>query len=526
MKSRFAACVCLSFSACIADAPAPRAITLRDPLGLIDNVYANGNALELYVLPNGSYACTPSTGEITPDLPETDPAPDAIVALRLGQDELARREVMVPVGRYTVFARGKGTDSVSGETNTTIVRACVNADIAEGATVGVTLTLVPVVGMGVCGNGVLSSDEQCETSLPECDSECRTKQEDLNTTTALAQNRVRVAAASERRVIAAWDSDASSVGVRLFDPDARPLHGFGPLVNDFALDNLSRPEGLPGVQTSGAPAIAADGRIAIAFVDFGTGSPHIRVGFFSDTLSRSGGYQTPHPTNAGIRANPALTFHASGQLLVVFEDGSPGTGLMANLFLADGSLASAEPFSVGTGQTNGRNPAIAALPDGFVVVLAAPAGVYYQRFDVDGAAIDASARAVDSGSNPRSHPSIAALADGSFLVAWSETGAASDLMGTGIRARTFGPDGEPKGAAFQVNELTSGDQDRPAVAAFRDRFIVAFESAGSIRARIFSAFGDPLLNRERPPTLGEFEVAATGARPAAAVIGRPCGFRL
>ncbi len=520
MKSRLAACVCLSLSACITDASSSRAITLRDPLGLIENVYASGHALELYVLPSGTYACTPNTGEISPALSETNSASDAIVNVRLSRDELERREVMVPAGRYTVFARGRGTDSISGENDTTIVRACTDADVTEGSTVGVTLTLVPVVGMGICGNGVLSSDEQCETSLAECDSECRTVRENLNTTTALIQNRVRVAATSGRRVIAVWDSDASSVGVRLFDPDGRGLRGLGPLVNDFTLDELSRPEGLPGVQTSGAPAVAPDGRVAIAFVDFGMGSPHIRVGFFSDTLMRSGMYRTPYSTAAGSHARPTIAFHSSGQLGVVFEDSASSTGLMANLFQADGSLSSAEPFIVGSSQTSGQNPSIAALPNGFVVVFETRTGVHYQRFGIDGAAIDASARAVDDGSNPRSHPSVATLSDGRFLVAWTETGAPSDRMGTGVRARAFDTEGEPRGMAFQVNEVTNGDQSHATVAASDDRFIVAFESTHSIRARVFSDEGEPLLNRERPPTLGEFEVAPVGSRPAAAVIGQ------
>lgn len=519
MDLRLTACAGLFLTACIADAPASRAITLHDPLGLIDNVYASGNALELYVLPADAHACTASTGGLTPPLPSIGPVPDAIVDLRLARDELARREVTVPAGHYTVYARGRGTDAESGETNATIVQACADTDIAGGATVSVALTLVPVLGMGVCGNGVLSPDEQCELPSPECSNECRTMQEALNTTTALPQNRVRVAAATGKGVIAVWDSDASSIGVRLFDRDARALRGLGPLQNDFALDDLSRPEGLPGVQTSGAAAVAADGRIAIAFVDFGTGSPNIRVGFFSDTLSRVGTYRTPHSAEVATRANPALAFHSSMQLLVAFEDSASATGLIASVFLSDGTLSAELPVSVGDVGTGARSPSVAAMPGGFVVAFETSTGVFYQRFDMNGAALDANAQAVDGTSNRRFRPSVAARPDGRFVIAWTESGALSDPMGTGIRACVFAPNGEPSTESFAVNELVMGDQDDPTVAASDERFVIAWQSDESIRARVFSDEGTPLLHRERPPGLGDFEVAPVGARPSAALIG-------
>ncbi|MDQ3037532.1 MAG: hypothetical protein M3Y87_34375 [Myxococcota bacterium] len=92
-------------------------------------------------------------------------------------------------------------------------------------------------------------------------------------------------------------------------------------------------------------------------------------------------------------------------------------------------------------------------------------------------------------------------------------------MGQGVRARVIGSDGMPVGAAFLVNDTIAGDQMRPSATAAASRFLVAFQSGPSIRARVLSSAGDPSLNRERPPTLGDFEIAPAGAQPAAAVIG-------
>ena len=105
--------------------------------------------------------------------------------------------------------------------------------------------------------------------------------------------------------------------------------------------------------------------------------------------------------------------------------------------------------------------------------------------------------------------------DGTFLVAWAE----SDGMGSGVRGRVFSADGTPAGAPFAVNDTIAGEQSAPAVAGAGERFLVAFQSGGSVRARAFSAAGDPSLNREQPPTLGDFPVAAAGARPSVGVIG-------
>lgn len=506
--------------ACAAEVPAGRGVALRDPLGLIDDVYASGNSLRLYVLPGGEFSCDATTGAVTPEPPDSpDAFASAIVDVSLTRGDLTNYEVGVPPGAQVVFVRGKGTDPVSGEMNRVIARGCGTAEVAEGATQSVTVVLAPVVSMGTCGNSLVSPDEQCETTQPECGPDCRTRPEAINTTTPSPQARPRVSSRGGSRVIAVWESDASRVDVRLLDGNARALTGLGPLAADRPLDDIGG--ALPGLQTTGAAAIAPDGRIAIAFTDFGgTAPPNVRVGFFSDTLVQSGSYTDVRADNTGMQSNAAVAFHSSNALMVAFTDAQSSTGLSGRIFAAGSTTpAGSEAFAVGAGQTGASAPVIAATSTGFVVAFAAGGNVFFQRFDAAGAPADAMAVAVDAPGTSRDQPALAALADGTFLVAWAEPNTAGDGMGQGVRARVFGPDGTPVAASFLVNSTIAGDQTRPAAAAAGSRFLVAFQSDASVRARVFSSAGDPSLNRESPPTLGDFQVAPTGAMPAVTVIG-------
>ncbi|MBZ0121497.1 MAG: hypothetical protein K8H88_31160, partial [Sandaracinaceae bacterium] len=113
-------------------------------------------------------------------------------------------------------------------------------------------------------------------------------------------------------------------------------------------------------------------------------------------------------------------------------------------------------------------------------------------------------------------PAIGAQSDGCFLVAWRD--GMGDGAGTSIRARVFGTDGAPAGEAFVVNSTTAGDQAAPSVAAAEDRYAVVFTSDASVRARVLAASGDPVPNREQPPTTADF-VLGTGSAPSAAAGG-------
>jgi hypothetical protein len=494
-------------------------VALRDPLTLIDEVYASGNSLRLYVVAADAYGCDASTGEVTPDVPDQEigTLPDAVVDIALRRDELVNREVRVPPGTWTIFVRGRGNDPMSGRVNVPIARGCSTVTIGNGETVGVTIMLAPITVMGMCGDGILSPDEQCEPGPPECGPDCRTTVEPLNAMFSnFDQTRPRIGARPGRRVVAVWTSgDRGTIGLRLFDPQGRVLTGMGPLSFDTTVDDLAP---LPNTQDLADAAVATDGRFAIALTDR-AGDHDVRVSFWDENRNIQGGHQHVRTTRTGVQQRPALAFHSSNALLVVFEDASSPTGLSGRVFSAAGVPLGDEAFPVGTGQTGASAPSVAATAAGWVVAFAAGGDVFYQRFAADGAPLDVSAQRIAEPAGSREHPAVGALADGTFLVAWTETLAPGDAMGTGVRARIFAPDGTPRGMPFLVNTTLAGDQSRPSVAVGGTTFLVAFQSGPSIRARSFDSDGNPRLNRERPPSFADFEVAPSGATPAAAVIG-------
>ncbi|UJR79809.1 hypothetical protein [Sandaracinus amylolyticus] len=511
MRLCFVCLALVALTACTAETAPGRGVALRDPLGLVDDVYGAGNALRLYVLPADAFTCTPASGTVDPDPPDVQEVfADAVVDVTLTRDDLASYSVELPPGDYVVLARGKGTDPVSGRTNVFIATGCATSSVADGETVGVTVVLAPIVGMGECGDGILSPDEQCETGAPAC-TECRTVAETLNTTTDADQTSPRVAARSGQRVVVAWEGDSGTginVRFRSFDPNGRPLTG------GLAVDTEVV---LPSSQNVGGVAVTPDGRFALSLVDLPAGNPNVRVAFYSPSLMQQA---TPElrADLAGVQNAPVIAYHSGGAAMVVFQDATSATGLSGRAFAMGSTTPSgADAFEVGAGQAGGTTPAIAATSSGFVVAFAALNQIYLQRFGTDGAPVDSTAQPVADAAGMRTTPAVAALADGTFLVAWAESN--GDGMGSGIRARIFSDAGVAADAPFTVNHTVAGDQLEPAVAAASDRFLVAFRSGNAVRAAVLSSSGDPSLNREQPPTLGDFEVAATGARPSVAVIG-------
>jgi hypothetical protein len=488
------------------------AIALRDPLGLIDDVYASGNTLRLLVLPGDRYVCDPPTGSVTPEVADASvgATPDAVVDVELAREEIAAHEVTVPPGTWLVLVRGKGTDPGSGVMNTVIARGCAGAMVENGGTTGVTIALAPVSSPGVCGDALLSPDEQCE-GTPECDAECRTIAEPINTTTAGRQALARVAARTGQQVVVVWESTGDSAFQRLMTADGRTIAAGGPLEIDEEI-------AAPAAQTEPAAAVAGDGRFAIAFADFaGAADGDVRVGFFTASRVLTGGLRAARVDRAGAQRRPVIAFAASGAAMVVFEDSQSATGLSGRIFDPTGAPQGAEAFPVGAGATVATAPAIAATAAGFAIAFESGGDVLWQRHAEDGTPIDPTAMAVEPSSGTREAPTVAANGD-QLVIAWAEINAPGDAMGLGVRARLF--DGAAAaGETFTVNTTIERDQGRPSAAAAPAGFLIAFESAGSVRARVIESTGEPGLNRERPPSFADFEVAPVATGPAAAAIG-------
>lgn len=517
---------------CIA-APDAAVVALRDPYGLIDDVAAAGNGLRIYVLPLATYTCS-TDGVITPDIPD-DAEPgsiaDAVVDITVTVDtatDTATGEARVPVGDWTVLVEGRGVDPVSMRSDFVIASGCTTVTmLSAGETRDVPVTLLPQTGMGLCNDGILSSDEQCEpASTPLCDATCRTIAQPLNNNTiAGTQGAPHLASRAGRRTVGTFDSLPDTV-LRMLDADGLNITSPGALERDATIDTVLMSSGLPNLpntQLGGQPAVAPDGRIAIPLIDYAMGEPNSDVRLIlltADRMVLAGGAIHVKTSRAMAQRRPSAAFAGSGELLVVFEDTAATTGISATHFAAGSTTPTAEAAAVGS--SGGTAPVLAAHDTGFVMAFAAADDVFFQRFGASGTPTDATPVAVlETATGVQDQPAIAALGNGTFVVAWREGDlTAGDGAGTAIRARIFGADGMPDTAAFVVDSTTAGDQSAPAVGAADGRFFFAWQSSGDVRARIFDATGAALRNREPTPDTSDFLVASgTATTPSVAPAG-------
>ncbi len=497
------------------------AMAIHDPLALIDDVEG---PLRLFILPSASYTCDGTTGMVSPEVPDVAEGMvlDAVVDLSLTVEaSRAMASIDVPEGDYTVLVRGKGTDPVTMIPNVFIATGCAASSIANGATREVRITLLPIIGMGVCGDGTLSPDEQCEDGNTAdgdgCGATCRTERFIVNTTTGGVQNHPAVGGAPGQRWTITYDSGNMTTLIRTLAPDGSTITSPSVLSMDADIDTVLSDISF-GSQLLSDVAVAGDGRIGMAFADFNMG-PDIRVAFFgADRVPQNGGNSVRvYDGSSGMPGgNPAVAFAGNGTMMVVYEDPTSSTGLRGATF-ASGSFTPTGPFDVGTGLSAASAPDVAGTSDGFVVVMSAAGDVHAQRFGADGTPRDAAAVAVSMAAGVQDQPAVGATSGGDFLVTWRDE--LLDGGDTGIGARAFGSDGTPRQDAFTLNTDTTGPQSQPSVAAGASRFLVAFVSRGQARARYVSTMGDPLPNREAPPTTADFEIASSAIEVAAAAGG-------
>lgn len=488
-----------TLSVLLACAPgATPTIELYDPLGLTDVT----SELRLLVFPSDVRSCN-ADGTLSPSLGEDMGAvfPDATADIRLGVG--AQGMVNLDEGTYVVSVLGWGNDPITMRMGVLVARGC-SADVVieSGQTRTIDLTVQNVEGTGMCNDGLLSPDEQCEPTrgpLP-CSTSCRTESQVAHTTVAGTQNNAALGWAAGSRMVLAFDETMESqVRFMLRDENGQTITAPAALAVD---DIIADP---PGVQTSVAAASSAS-RVAAAYGDVGapvmTGGGDVYVRFFDPANRTAMGADAKGAlasTMAGVQLNPSMAMLADGTLLVAFEDSMAAAGVSGRVFSATSLTPTGDVTFGGIG---GTSPSVAAAGSTFVVAYASGAGVQAQRFDSSGAAMGAPIGVGDTGGT-QTAPSVGGLPDGRFLVSWVRDGR--------VRARAFDAAGTPMPI---VDVDASGSH--PAVAAGGGRYLVAWEAAGNVRARYLDGAGAFAQNREQPRTREPFTVAA-GTAPVAAV---------
>jgi hypothetical protein len=239
------------------------------------------------------------------------------------------------------------------------------------------------------------------------------------------------------------------------------------------------------------------------------------------------------------QVTPVVTALPDGNALVVWaSDGEDGSmlGLFGQRFSPVGAKLGTEFQINQTTLLNQRNPAVAALPNGNVMVAwisESPGGVA-QNFDQNGPSLDPTAGAqlfnidvygrvftpvgapvsdefkINSSALMCANPSISVAFD-NVLVAWSGkpnmiTAVAKITDGWDIYARPFTLDGQAKAADVKVNSYTFGDQIMPKATALNGLHFVlwtSFEQDGSregVIARMMVGTGDTVSREFRVNT--------------------------
>lgn len=185
----------------------------------------------------------------------------------------------------------------------------------------------------------------------------------------------------------------------------------------------------------------------------------------------------------GNQRNPRVASDGSGNWIGVWEDDRNENGayqVRARGFNATGCERFPE-LTVNTVSTgNQMAPAVAADRSGrFVVVWQDDGGddkyqIKMRGFEVDGTPRFAQRTVNEVASGQQILPAIAMDAGGAFVVTWQD-----DEGNDGkyqVKARRFKDDGSPKAGEFTVNTVADGQQRRPAIAMSRSGdFVIAWE---------------------------------------------------
>ncbi|MDH5492977.1 MAG: hypothetical protein OEY14_13565 [Myxococcales bacterium] len=497
---------------CVGEPVAPARLGLSDPLAILDELVG---PVQLLVFDASRGSCG-ADGRLSPNLPDAPDATfsDAVVDLEFEVGTGA--EVRVPPGEYLVLVRGRGTDPVSGVgPDALIASGCAEgAIVGSGETRQITIELKQIVRPGLCGDGILSPDEQCESGSPAPCLDCRTQSFVVNTTTQASLPALGFADGAPALISYDVGAGATNVRMMLLDVQGQLITSPTALAIDELVD-VSMP--IPGVQ-SGSAAASSPARVAVAFGDYrdaSTAGGDVLIRFFDDRRSPLGDATRVTAGQAGAQTAPTIALMPDGSALVAFEDSASSTGISARHFAAGATTGSGSAEApLAEGHPSASTPALAAHGGGFVLAFASAGDIFLQRIDANG-----SARAPEAALDPadaageQAAPSLALLADGRLLVAWLEatTGA--------IRARAFAADGSAQGPPFAVS-MAAGNS-APSVAASRERFVIAYRRGLELRARLLDGAGAPALNREQPPSADEFVVASGVDAAVVAAGGAP-----
>ena len=219
---------------------------------------------------------------------------------------------------------------------------------------------------------------------------------------------------------------------------------------------------------------------------------------------------------SGEQSLPAVAALGDGRFVATWSDEESMQSFVHALRIFD-SVGIPVGVEMRFGSTNiiAKPPAI-AVSNSRILVTWQDAGdrIAAQLFDLNGSPEGFEFHITSSGLHAR--PAAAAHPDGGFVVVWQNDDG-GDLDGSGILGRRINSTGVPVGVEIVLNQVTAGDQQRPAIAASPDgRFVVTWqgpdEDGTGISSLLLDNIGVPLGVELRMSQAGSGD--QTSAEPA------------
>ncbi|MCX7400303.1 MAG: DUF2341 domain-containing protein [Planctomycetales bacterium] len=333
--------------------------------------------------------------------------------------------------------------------------------------------------------------------------------------------------------IVVWSSnsqDGSGWGVyaRRFNANGQPLTG------EFRINSVTSDN-----QRWASVAADSKGNFVITWTSTnqdGTGQSVYARRYSAAGVALSGEFVV-NTTTTGIQKNSAISMNSAGQFIIAWQGEGPGdsSGVFFRRYAANGTAIDTTDKRANASSTGTQiNPGVAIDGTGNIVVLwQDSAKLYFQRIltsesdinsmsgtwstarvqidsmvstsDVPALAMDAAGNftvafreqtnlpgiwvkgfnangttkyaSFQAASGSATSPSLAMAADGQFVLSWQNTG---DGDGTGIYARKYLANGSANGAAFQVNQDTTGNQTQSSLTMIDpDNFVVVWSGASA-----------------------------------------------
>ncbi len=265
------------------------------------------------------------------------------------------------------------------------------------------------------------------------------------------------------------------------------------------------------------PAVAhqPDGGFVAAWESFGSAgddndSASIQARRFAADGTATGAQFQVNTVTTDRQRFPEVAVAPDGDFIISWVTMAADAGdVAARRFASDGTAVGAE-FQVNTYTTSFQGITEPATWDNgdFVVIYESNGsagdtsyfGILGQRYASDGSAQGSEFQVNSSTTGDQRWPAVDVVASGEFVVTWQSDPIAPETLSYGVRARRFDSGGTAIGGDFQVNDFTTGDQTRPAIAgAGGSEFVVTWQSYGSdcpssgcSNVRRFDSGGSPL----------------------------------